>query len=279
MEPARATLEAMGPGASDPGSRGFAWSYLGRLTRQTVAMLPALQQRVRAVATSPDGRTIALADDCAAGLSHGPRVGPAAGAAGPASVAKGIPFSSSPPTAARWPRCARPSPARKGPSANVALWDVATGEAIAGMPPHLELVYGLGSARTGGAWSRSRPVAAAIPPRSAGGRSPTIGDACRAARVACADQLAARLTRRRGDRRSPGRFSSPTRVTVSPDREPAAAVWRDRRRDEALSRTGAATCSPSAWSSGTRSSPSSAQTTSYRTRPPTWSGSAATPAR
>ena len=56
-------LDTLRPRENMPDSRGFAWYYLHRLVSPRVRTLPALPQRVRAVAHAHDGRTIALADE------------------------------------------------------------------------------------------------------------------------------------------------------------------------------------------------------------------------
>ena len=91
-----------------PGSRGFAWSYLARLTRQPVATLPALRQRVRAVATSPDGRTIALADDAQQVYLMDLESGRPRALPGPHPIAR----ESSPRLRPRRPHAGRDSPGR-----------------------------------------------------------------------------------------------------------------------------------------------------------------------
>ena len=57
---ARAIIEGLEPLGVPPDSRGFAWRYLDRLVHPRTELLPKLPDRVRGVACSPDGRTIAL---------------------------------------------------------------------------------------------------------------------------------------------------------------------------------------------------------------------------
>jgi WD40 repeat protein len=60
---AMSILDTLGPPERLRDARGFAWHYLDRIVRPPVTMLPALPKRIRAVAYSRDGRTIALADE------------------------------------------------------------------------------------------------------------------------------------------------------------------------------------------------------------------------
>jgi eukaryotic-like serine/threonine-protein kinase len=60
---AQALLDTLRPPQSLTDTRDFAWYYLHRLVSPRVQKLPPLPERVRTVASSRDGRTMALSDD------------------------------------------------------------------------------------------------------------------------------------------------------------------------------------------------------------------------
>ena len=60
---AQALLDTLRPPQSLADTRDFAWYYLHRLVGPRVQKLPPLPERVRTVASAPDGRTLALSDD------------------------------------------------------------------------------------------------------------------------------------------------------------------------------------------------------------------------
>ena len=257
-----------GAGGERSGSRGFPWSYLAAhaATGHHAPRAPAGGPGCGGV---PDGHTIALADDSRQVYLMDLEWAGRRPCRGPHPVGRGCPSS-----CARRRHAGRGAlgrPARKGPSTTLPSGTSRRARRSRACPRISGWSTGFVSARTAGAWSRSRPLG---PQSDAPVRWWAIVDDRRRVNFAspcAADQLSAQPGSGAADEGCPAsrpfEFSD---VAVSGLLDPRAghgglAGWP---RWRGLRTHGAATCSPSAWSSGPRSSPCSAATTLCRTARP-----------
>ena len=140
QEAATSILDALDPTPGLPDSRGFAWYYLDRLCQPRVMRLPSLPEKIVQAAYSNDGRTIALLDR-ARNIVLVDRETGKYRALQSQHRFHGYHSRCSRRTAAAWPRSLLTP--RTGRKTDVKIWDVASGEELAGIAEEFGLCYQL----------------------------------------------------------------------------------------------------------------------------------------